>query len=104
MIGKAKIYGCGGTGINLAKRFLNRAEQPGFAVLDPVFVDTSRSNLTPEIPEEKVYVLSGDADGSGKVRAANADRIVDAVPEVLLEFKPAEFNIVVFSLGGGYIQ
>lgn len=99
--GQVRIYGSGGCGVNIASHFINRPEQAGFATVHPCFVDTSRSNLKPEIREEDCYILQ-DVDGSGKVRRENAEGIGNVIKQVLLKHKPMDLNLVVFSASGGY--
>jgi hypothetical protein len=99
---KMKIYGLGGAGTNIVQRFLKKDNdlQAGSCEIDVVFVDTSRSNLGPMIPNDKVYLLDG-LDGSGKVRASNYGAIVDCSKEILMKHKPADINVVVTSGSGG---
>lgn len=99
-VGKVKMFGCGGLGVNFAANYLNSKGGEGFAAIDASFIDTSRSNLTPEIPEEKIYILE-NTDGSGKVRRENHAQISSSIKHILQSQQPAEFNIVVFSASGG---
>jgi hypothetical protein len=98
--GKVRLYGCGGLGVNVALRYLNRQSAPGFADLLPSFVDTSRSNLTDTVKEEDVFILE-KTDGSGKVRKENHAQISAVIKQILLKQAPEDFNIVVFSASGG---
>lgn len=99
---KMKLYGLGGAGTNIANMFLQQDKdfQAGSCEIDVVFVDTSRSNLGPMVPSEKVYLLDG-LDGSGKKRASNYEAIVDSCKEILLKHKPADINVVISSGSGG---
>jgi hypothetical protein len=45
------------------------------AEIDTVYFDTSRSNLKPGLPEDKVYILP-EVDGSGKERRQNSAAIL----------------------------
>ena len=97
-----KLYACGGAGTNLVNRF-NRSrnkEVAGFAILQTCFIDTSRSNLDPSIPEQDIYLFE-DRDGSGKRRDANYDVISERHREILNRFKPADINVIVHSASGG---
>ena len=99
---KMTVYACGGCGVNLLTPFvknLGKAE-PGFAEIHPVFIDTSRSNLTGNYPEDNLFLIDG-LDGSGKKRDANYKIINEKAPEVLHRFKPTPFNVVIHSTSGG---
>lgn len=100
--GNIRLYGCGGAGINLASKFDNSSHNPekGYAIANPVYVDTSRSNLKPSMTEEYFAILEG-VDGSGKVRRENHEQIGKSVKSILQTHKPQDFNIVIFSASGG---
>jgi hypothetical protein len=49
--------------------------------------------------EKDCYILP--ADGSGKVRGHNYEKIGEVVKQVMLDHKPLDFNVVVFSGSGG---
>lgn len=102
IISRLAVYACGGAGINLAKHFesdRNRA-LPGSATPTITYIDTSRSNLQGLEDETNVFLLEG-TDGSGKVRGLNAHEIVPTIRPLLNQFKPGDFNVVVFSASGG---
>ena len=103
------IYACGGAGINVAKHFerfrksheqADHADDKVFARTMPIYIDTSRSNLTSDIPAEHTYIIGG-LDGSGKVRRENADAISQCTLDILQKFKPADISIVLSSTSGG---
>lgn len=96
------IYGAGGCGINLASNFVKYKQQDseGFAKINPVFLDTSHSNLKPGIDQDSVYIFDG-LDGSGKKRDSNYNTISERSKELLHRFKPADVNVVVHSASGG---
>jgi hypothetical protein len=96
---KCTIIGCGGAGINIARRFMGKNEE-GFAQLDAYFVDTSRSNLTKDVASDRVYLFEG-LDGSGKLRVANYDTIAERSKEMLQAIKPQGLVVLVHSAGGG---
>lgn len=98
--GNVVLYGCGGLGINFATKYLNNKGGDGFAAIKPAFIDTSRSNLTSDVPEELTYILD-NTDGSGKVRRENHSQISSSIKNILQSQQPGEFNIVVFSASGG---
>lgn len=90
----------GVSAVTFKVNYLKSQGGDGFAAIDPAFIDTSRSNLTPEIPEEKIYILD-NTDGSGKVRRENHAQISSSIKHILQSQQPGEFNIVVFSASGG---
>jgi hypothetical protein len=100
--GKARIYACGGAGLNIGHLFeKNRgASEPAFAELDIVYVDTSKSNYRQQINEDHCYMLD-HLDGSGKIRKENHDEISTHIRAILKEFKPVDLNIVLHSAAGG---
>ena len=98
---KVRIYGCGGMGTNIVSIYRNATQEPNMPELEVSFVDTSFSNLKKHgIGEEEACVLEG-LDGSGKLRKENANVISDNIKQILLNHKPGDFNIVVFSASGG---
>ena len=101
-VGKAMIYSCGGTGINIGAHFLKFKNQidPGFSQIDVVFIDTSQANLDRAVPNENVYVFE-NLDGSGKVRAENHKQIGECVLDILQTYKPGDINFVLSSGSGG---
>lgn len=98
--GKLRLYGCGGTGVNLALNYVNATKEPSAAEVLPVFIDTSSSNLDKRIQDDQKYLLP-DLDGSGKVRSENYEKIRDVIKQIVHTHKPTGFNVVVFSAGGG---
>ena len=99
---KMNLFALGGAGINIAEHFVKYAnkQEPGFAEINPVFVDTSRSNLTANIPESMIYLVDG-LDGSGKKRDTNYTVLSESSKDILHKFKPADINIVLHSGSGG---
>lgn len=98
--GVMKLYSCGGCGVNIGANYVNAAKESIAAEIQPVFIDTSKSNFDPRIPDDARYVLP-DLDGSGKVRAENYEKIKDVIKEIVHKYKPTDFNVVVFSASGG---
>lgn len=100
-VGTLRIYGAGGGGINLAKKFGGTLpEHPGAAKLLTAYIDTSRTNLHDVQDPENVFVLP-ELDGSGKVRRENHEAIAQMIPRILKDHPPADFNVVVFTASGG---
>ncbi|MBH14126.1 MAG: hypothetical protein CMF37_15520 [Leeuwenhoekiella sp.] len=95
-----RIYAAGGCATNLAKPFVGLESSDIYADIDPVFVDTSMSNIEGPITEEMCYILP-DVDGSGKVRRENHQRISDSIKDIVSIHPPGDFNIVMFSAAGG---
>lgn len=98
------LYGAGGTGINLISHFIeHQAKREGIAEIKAYGIDTSHSNIRGKehlFNESNFYHLDG-LDGSGKKRDTNVREISDSVKDILLQFKPSDFNIVIFSASGG---
>jgi hypothetical protein len=97
-----KLYCAGGAGLNIGKQFakMNGRSTEGYAQIDSVFIDTSRSNISPEIPGEQIYLVP-ELDGSGKRRATNYAAISEAANEILHSHRPGDINVVMHSAGGG---
>lgn len=98
--GVVRIYAAGGCGINLAAMIGDLEPQIGISGTDVVYVDTSASNLYKVGKNAKIYALEG-VDGSGKVRRENSSAIADKIGDLLLEHRPRDLNVVVFSASGG---
>lgn len=98
--GKVTLYGAGGCGINLVKRFYDAQSQVGIADLSFCMADTSRSNLTSELDIKDCFILP-DVDGSGKIRKENYDAITRVIQQIPINFPAGDLNIVVFSGSGG---
>lgn len=96
------IYACGGAGINIgsALESFRNYNEPGFANINIVYIDTSKSNLTDKLPQQSLYIMEG-LDGSGKRRAENAGEISKIVKDILLKHPPTDINLVLSSLSGG---
>lgn len=88
------IYGMGGCGINLAAKVEDSGAQATYA-----YFDTSSANLS-KVKSSNTYLLPG-IDGSGGNREKNAIEIAEHMPQFLLEYPMADFNIVIASSGGG---
>ena len=99
MTNKCTLIGCGGMGINIVKRFLNKGDD-GFANLDIYMLDTSRSNIPKEVNEDHIYLFDG-LDGSGKLRSSNYATIAERSREILQKVKPSDLTILVHSASGG---
>jgi hypothetical protein len=99
--GTVRLYACGGAGINIAKTMekFRGVSEPGMAVLDQVYIDTSHSNAK-GVDSEKSYFFD-DMDGSGKVRRENHEAIASRTREILLKFPPMDLNIILSSGSGG---
>ena len=99
---KMKIFAMGGAGGNVAARFLKFQSKAnhGFSEIECVFVDTSKSNLSPNIPASQIYLVD-NLDGSGKLRASNYQVLNECSKDILLQHKPADLNVILSSGGGG---
>lgn len=101
-IGKLSVYFCGGTGVNLKDRLTATSaafNRKGMAEMTSYVIDTSESNLTSGV-RDNVYIYKG-LDGFGKKRDEDPAAVKKKIPEILANFVPQEFNIVVSSISGG---
>lgn len=101
-IGKMRIYGCGGFGVNVVGAW-NDADAHvgvGTAEVHLAYIDTSRSNLPDKVTPQQFFLLEG-VDGSGKVRAENHVEISRNIKSIIQQFAPGDMNLVVFSASGG---
>ena len=99
------LYCAGGSAINLGRSFNQYRGQSndGYADINTYFIDTSRSNMDPDVPEAATFLFDGvdGKGGSGKVRNANYPEIAERSPEILHKFKPSAVNVVLHSASGG---
>ena len=104
-LGKVKIYGCGGSGVNLARlakgTFTKENPLTGDVAVSYGFIDTSYSNGLNELPADEVFVVNDEKEGSGGIRGTNAKLVNSCIKEVLGKLAPEEFNIVLCSTTGG---
>ena len=89
-----RIYAAGGAGINIAQRLVVGLGQ------EVVYVDTSSANKIERADEGCVHRIEG-LDGSGKNRRLNQKPISGEIPKIMDKWPGADFNIVLFSSGGG---
>lgn len=92
------IYAVGGTGINVANRYL-KDNRNGKHIERIVGIDSSEANPI----AEGLFVLERleGAEGSGGNRQAHKDKYADFGKQLLAKYPPNKVNIVVFSCGGG---
>lgn len=97
-----RLYGCGGTGINLLSAWNEDHGRllPAGGLIQISYVDTSDSNLPADLNADRVYLLEGK-DGSGKVRSENSDEISRSLLNLLQKMPEGDLNIVLFSASGG---
>lgn len=104
--GLIKLYGLGGAGMNICgSQFENyrHHEEPGMALVDTSYLDTSFANIKPNMPDDKVFIVpvpEGE-DGSGKERKKNAKLIMKHIKEFLQKHAPGYINVIVSSASGG---
>lgn len=104
-----KVYCCGGAGVNIGRKLESQGafgrRQPGFAQIDAVYVDSSKSNMLDKVDDPNVYTLTRDdgkkTDGAGKDRSSIAEVAAKAVPEILHLHRPGDLNVVLHSGSGG---
>lgn len=101
-IANINVYAAGGAGINITKYFetYRGRSEPGLTGVNPIYLDTSRSNLVDSLPDDNIYTIEG-LDGSGKVRKENVEKIAEHVLDILLKHPANDLNIVISSGGGG---
>lgn len=99
---KLVVYAAGGAGINIVSGLFSRLKEkdPGFATCQPVYLDTSRANLSVVKSPEQIYLFQGK-DGGGKDRGSVKEMVVESIKDPLHKFKPGDINIVVHSASGG---
>lgn len=100
--GQVRLYACGGGGINIGHLFERHrgVEEAGFAKVDTVYLDTSRSNMRTSMPGEHTYLIDG-LDGSGKLRRENHVVIAERVRDMLHSHEPRDLNVVLSTGAGG---
>ncbi|QTH80328.1 hypothetical protein PA10_00128 [Pseudomonas phage pPa_SNUABM_DT01] len=98
-VGKIRIYGCGGGGVNIGKEYLDQGHSGDIANIEACFIDTSDANLEDRLID-KTWLFD-DLDGSGAVRQTNVAAIQKAIPDIIRKFPAADVNIVIFTLAGG---
>lgn len=101
-LGKLSVYFCGGAGANLSEKLktaLLKFNRNGMADMTSYVIDTSESNMH-GTTRENTYIYKG-LDGFGKKRNEDPAAIKKKIPEILANFEPQEFNIVVAGLAGG---
>lgn len=94
------IYACGGGAIKITADMVDYVNVPGFSDTKISRLDTSDKNLTANMSQSSVFVLKG-ADGSGKQRDHNYKPVVAAMSKILAQHQPEDYNIVIFTGGGG---
>lgn len=97
-----RIYGAGGLAVNLLSPYLAKQqneELAGYATIDAVCIDTSRSNLLPNLNEERFYHIKG-LDGGGKLRSLNVTETLSETKPFLAEHPARDVNLVLFSGAG----
>lgn len=109
--GTLTIYGVGGAGINLTYMFeamRNGEQMTGMANIDPVYADTSKSNLRQDIPSEAFFHFKDygsskpvSMDGSGGIRATNAAAIQEQIEDFVQAHKPGYAAVIIHSGSGG---
>lgn len=100
--GKVRLFCCGGGGINIGLRLekYRGHQEAGFAQLETVYIDTSRSNLNRSVDQDNCYLIEG-LDGSGKIRAENHQEISQRIRDILQTHKPGDVCIVLSTAAGG---
>ena len=101
MRNKVTVYGCGGAGSDVINRSIEKPTAvTGQADLKLVTVDTSKSNTSNLREVVSNYVIPG-SDGTGKTRIVGKELFEPYIEDFLKEHSPGDYNIVIFSAGGG---
>lgn len=115
MANTLKIVLCGGAGISIGDKVVNKLDDlgSGFSNIDKYYIDTSDSNISKIVHDENKFFLvkntssSGtDIDGSGGERRSNFDAINVNIREFIDKHKlnkkaTGEYHVAVFSCAGG---
>lgn len=100
------VYGCGGTGANIVRKYFKFTNHQSevFSNIVPVVIDASDSDVTNDIPSEYLYIVKDDSgeqlEGGGKVKRTNYEPIKKSVKDMLIKYPPSEFNLVIHSNSG----
>lgn len=106
-VGTVGIYACGGGGINVSREFDGTPVVADIAKIRVTYLDTSKSNLVDGLEnntflfEDPDAPASEEVDGSGKVKAMNADLIEAQAPNALRKYPAQDLNIIVYTASGG---
>lgn len=99
---RVNVYCCGGAGINIGSLLEDTISQKqlDYSIFN---LDTSEANISGRT--KNTYLFKSEAtetsSGSGKIRTTNRSEITNELPQVVAQFKPTTFNIVIFSATGG---
>lgn len=97
-----RVYGFGGLGVNLLSHWLAKEEPEqlsGYATIDAVAIDTSRSNLLPNAKDKRFYHVEG-LEGGGKLRSLNVSAVLPEIKPFLSIHQPKDVNVLVASASG----
>lgn len=100
---RVRVYACGGTGVNLARRLeslLQRLQVEVVADLDIVYLDTSDANYENGAPPTNHYAI-GDGKGSGKDMRVNIEATRAAADDIFEKHPPTAVNIFMGGFSGG---
>lgn len=100
------LIAAGGAALNIVGGFLRDSKrdiEESTCVINPCFIDTSKSNLRRagiSLDDERAFIIDG-VDGSGKKRDTNYKVVSDYAKEILHQYKPNDINVIVHSASGG---
>jgi len=94
------IYACGGGAITITRDLNDYVDIDGMSNTRVSRLDTSDKNITVGMPQSSIFLLE-NADGSGKQRDHNYKPVVASMEKILAKHQPEDYNIVVFTAGGG---
>lgn len=89
---KTRLYCAGGGATNIGQQLDTQMSR--------CYIDTSQSNRTRDLPADDCFFIP-DLDGAGQDRRQNYRDIAPAIAPIIERFTPGDFNIVLFTAGGG---
>lgn len=98
------VYCCGGAALNLGLKFEQEYSTEGRNQINVIYLDLGLSNIKSDHDSERTFIIpcsEEDKNGSGQLRSANAESVINNVDRILSTFEPAQFNIVLSSTSGG---
>lgn len=101
---RTMYYFCGGTGFNIGSQWIDHLDNTDSGAwsdtVNVAFMDTSKANVHANIPKKCSFFID-DADGAGSDRGYIYPIVKPHIKPFLNQHEPAQFNVVVFSGGGG---
>jgi hypothetical protein len=95
------IIGCGGTGVNIVDELgsVSKASK-GMPNVTRIIIDSCIANINSNDTDVQRYIIPG-MEGAGSNRGFCFDQAAGHVTAILQKYKPADYNILIFSTSGG---